>query len=187
MRRTVDRAYAPGMELRPAGLLPLLLRLLPAHLLPFPFNAIPYLEIVGEPYQKLWTALVPWVAKHLFSLDITVFPNGSGDTTYNYVQVFCYLALSLLVTVVLDASRPQAPQLRPAPPLAADLPPLRALDRDHLVRRGQGDPVPVPRPAARPSDAAFRRRLAHGAPMDIHGSLGPYNVFSGAGECSAAC
>jgi hypothetical protein len=70
------------------------------YLLPFPLDVLPYLEVVGQPYRQLWTAVVPRVAKGLFSLDIAVFPNGSGDTTYNYVQVFCYLIVALIGTAI---------------------------------------------------------------------------------------
>ena len=38
---------------------------------------------------------MPWVGRHILHLSyaITVFPNGSGDTTYNYVEVLCFLAV----------------------------------------------------------------------------------------------
>lgn len=69
--------------------------------LPFPLDAIPWLgPILTQPYIDLWNALVPWVGKHLFHVNITVRPNGSGDTTYNYVQVFCYLVLALAAAAV---------------------------------------------------------------------------------------
>ena len=67
---------------------------------PQPLSSIPGLETIFEPYEKLWIACVPWVAKHLFSLDITVMPNGSGDTTFNYVQVVCYALLALAATLL---------------------------------------------------------------------------------------
>src|SRR4029077_1111536 len=41
---------------------------------------------VAQPYESFWNALVPWVGEHVFQVKITVRPNGSGDTTYNYVQ-----------------------------------------------------------------------------------------------------
>lgn len=46
--------------------------------------------------NELWYTLVPWVGKHVLGLatDITIFPNGSGDTTFNYVQLFCLLCIS---------------------------------------------------------------------------------------------
>jgi hypothetical protein len=46
---------------------------------------------------------VPWVGKHILRLgyDITVFENGSGDTTYNYVLVVCFLALAAAATLII--------------------------------------------------------------------------------------
>jgi hypothetical protein len=78
--------------------------------LPFPLDVIPQAqaEIVRAPYENLWNTLVPWVGKLLFGVDVTVRPNGSGDTTYNYVQVFCFLVLALaaaLVWTLLDRKR----------------------------------------------------------------------------------
>jgi NADH:ubiquinone oxidoreductase subunit K len=68
---------------------------------PFPLDSIPWLgPILTQPYTDLWNALVPWVGKHLFHVTITVRPNGSGDTTYNYVQVFCYLVIALAAAAV---------------------------------------------------------------------------------------
>lgn len=67
--------------------------------LPFPLTEIPYAEQVISAYQELWQQLVPWVGKHILQLptDITIFTNGSGDTTFNYVQVLCFAAIALLV------------------------------------------------------------------------------------------
>jgi hypothetical protein len=68
---------------------------------PFPLDVIPVLgEVIAKPYIDLWNAVVPWVGKHLFHVTITVRPNGSGDTTYNYVQVFCYLVIALAAAAV---------------------------------------------------------------------------------------
>ncbi|MBX7220594.1 MAG: hypothetical protein K1Y36_11660 [Blastocatellia bacterium] len=77
--------------------------------LPFPLNIIPAGEGLARPYAKLWDWLVPWVGQHLFSLVITVRPNGSGDTTYNYVQVCCFVVLAVaatLIWLVADRKRP---------------------------------------------------------------------------------
>ncbi|HEY4815457.1 MAG TPA: hypothetical protein VIH58_12300 [Chthoniobacterales bacterium] len=77
---------------------------------PFPLSFIPYSGVVFNKYQSLWKAIVPWVGKHILHLsyDITILPNGSGDTTWNYVQVFCFLVLAVTITViwsVLDRRR----------------------------------------------------------------------------------
>ena len=80
------------------------------YVFPFPLNVIPYVDAWVAPYDGLWNAFVPWVGKRLFHLDITVFPNGSGDTTYNYVQVFCFAVIALAVALawsILDRRRTQ--------------------------------------------------------------------------------
>jgi len=68
---------------------------------PFPLDAIPWLgPILTQPYTDLWNALVPWVGKRLFHLAITIRPGGSGDTTYNYVQLLCYLVIAAVAAAV---------------------------------------------------------------------------------------
>jgi hypothetical protein len=75
------------------------------YIIPFPLDSLPFASAVIQKYNDLWQAIVPWVGKHLLRLsyDITIFTNGSGDTTYNYVQVLCFLALAALATVVWSA------------------------------------------------------------------------------------
>lgn len=70
--------------------------------LPSPVDSIPGLEFLTEAIDTVWHAVVPWVGKHVLGLaeDITIFPNGSGDTTYNYVQLPVLLAVSALVAAV---------------------------------------------------------------------------------------
>jgi hypothetical protein len=81
---------------------------------PFPLDYIPYVERIAF-YQKLWRALVPWVGTHLFHADTSTLPNGSGDSTYSYVQGFCLLVIALAVTAVwtiLDRKRTQYARLQ---------------------------------------------------------------------------
>ena len=66
---------------------------------PFPLNPIPRAEIVSTT-TRLGNTVVPWVGNHLFHVAITVLPNGGGDTTFNYVQVYCYLTITAAIAVV---------------------------------------------------------------------------------------
>ena len=78
------------------------------YIFPFPLDSIPYVGMAAMPWYQGWGKLVPWVGLHVFQREITVFPNGSGDTTYNYVQVFCTLVLATVATLVwsiLDRKR----------------------------------------------------------------------------------
>ncbi|NLR77042.1 DoxX family membrane protein [Chitinophaga eiseniae] len=49
----------------------------------------------------LWNVPVTWAGKWLIRPDfaITAWPNGSGDTTFNYLQLFCMVLFSLLVCI----------------------------------------------------------------------------------------
>jgi hypothetical protein len=86
------------------------------YIIPFPLDSLPFTATLLQKYDKFWQTIVPWVGKHLLHLsyDITVFTNGSGDTTFNYVQVLCFLMLAAFATViwsVLDRSRLNYEQL----------------------------------------------------------------------------
>ncbi|MFL6276528.1 MAG: hypothetical protein ACJ74G_15165 [Blastocatellia bacterium] len=84
--------------------------------IPFPAGVLPFTDTLVAKYDGIWHAIVPWVGKHLLRLsnDITIFTNGSGDTTYNYVQVLCFLVLAVMATAVwsvLDRKRPNYTRL----------------------------------------------------------------------------
>jgi uncharacterized membrane protein YphA (DoxX/SURF4 family) len=75
-------------------------------------DEIPGGSFVTRPYIAMWHAIVSWVAVHVFHLTgpVTVYPpqNGSGDTTLDYIQVCCYVALATVATVlwsILDRRR----------------------------------------------------------------------------------
>jgi hypothetical protein len=84
--------------------------------LPFPLGYIPYVDaFILTPYSAFWSFLVPAVGDQVFGVDITARrANGSGDSTFGYVQVFCYLILALAATAVwtlLDRRRAQYERL----------------------------------------------------------------------------
>ena len=57
------------------------------------------LYCIQLPPTWLWNNLVPQLAK---LLGLTVFGNmkGSGDTTFHYVQVLCFLLIAATVTLI---------------------------------------------------------------------------------------
>ena len=62
-------------------------------------------------FDPFWRLVVPWFAEHILQLtnEITVFTNGSGDTTFNYVSLLVDAILALLITAVwsyADRRRP---------------------------------------------------------------------------------
>ncbi len=78
------------------------------------FPSVPLPDVLRQTYLAFWDSLVPWVGKAVFQADTSVLPMASGDTTYNYVQVFCFLMLALVATAiwtVLDRRRPNYARL----------------------------------------------------------------------------
>lgn len=61
----------------------------------------PFWEWIMYYPTELLHKVIPWIGKHILHLsyDITVFTNGSGDTTYDYVIVFSILVLSVAGTI----------------------------------------------------------------------------------------
>ena len=68
--------------------------------LPFPAGYLPWTEWIAEPYVDLWR----WVAVQLGDLlglgEVAVGPNGSGDTTADYLMVLFGVVLAGVATIV---------------------------------------------------------------------------------------
>jgi len=83
---------------------------------PFPIGTIPYTSKLQGWYTAIWDALVPWFGAHVLHLakPITIFPSGSGDKTYDYVQLLLFLLIASVITAVwslLDRRRVAYPRL----------------------------------------------------------------------------
>jgi hypothetical protein len=72
------------------------------YIFPFPVGFIPFTETLNTWYTSIWDALVPWAGKYILHVNypITIKPNGSGDTTYNYVQLFLYAIIAIIAAVI---------------------------------------------------------------------------------------
>jgi len=84
--------------------------------LPFPIGGLPLTDPVKGWYDRLWHVVVPWFAAHVLHLakPITIFSNGSGDTTYDYVLVLVLVLLAAAATLVwsvLDRRASSYPRL----------------------------------------------------------------------------
>jgi uncharacterized membrane protein YphA (DoxX/SURF4 family) len=80
---------------------------------------IPYLYPVVQKYTELWHAVAVWLGKQVFHVpyEIALDGQGSGDTTFRWILLPCYLALAFLATViwsVLDRRRPHYQRLHQA-------------------------------------------------------------------------
>lgn len=86
------------------------------YLFPFPLDGLPGLGWVAAEWADLWHRIVPWVGANVLRLGkpITVFTNGSGDTTYDYLRVACGLFSSAVLAAIwsaVDFRRPSYPGL----------------------------------------------------------------------------
>lgn len=101
-----EGAPPPALEMRSAGMARWSLArrfsfrfafvYLVLYLLPFPLNIIPGIDVpVQTAYEAVWGFVVPEVADSVFGTEATLTANGSGDTTFDYVQVFTYFVLAL--------------------------------------------------------------------------------------------
>jgi hypothetical protein len=96
------------------------------YIFPFPLNFLSYFMDpdseatpkflmwyfkIFDTYNNFWHVIIPWFGDHLLHLKnhITIFSNGSGDTTYDYVMLLTFLMLSLVAAVLwslIDRRRP---------------------------------------------------------------------------------
>ena len=94
------------------------------YIFPFPLDSIPFTNEISSWHEKLikwyfavfdfysglWHKLIPWVGEHILRLQtkITIFTNGSGDTTYDYVVLLTYFSLAVFAAIiwtVIDKNR----------------------------------------------------------------------------------
>jgi len=76
---------------------------------------VPLLGLAGAWHDEAAQPFYVWVGRTAFGVEITVFPNGSSDTTYNWVQFASHLvfaAAATLVWSVVDWRRPSYPWLK---------------------------------------------------------------------------
>ncbi len=87
-------AHAPG-SVRGGFALRALLAYFVLYILCFPLGTIPGTQGLAERYERLLHAVVSRVAFAVFGKKLTVFTNGSGDTTYDYVAALTFAVVAL--------------------------------------------------------------------------------------------
>ena len=72
------------------------------YVFPFPLTYVPVVGAAARGLGRVWDPIVPWVGAHVLRLaePITIKPAGSGDTTWNYVQLVVLAALATLLAAV---------------------------------------------------------------------------------------
>ena len=67
-----------------------------------PNGVVPYVDDLYNWYIQPFHRLIPWLGSHVLHLSkpISVFTNGSGDTTFDNVVILLIACLAVLVTAV---------------------------------------------------------------------------------------
>lgn len=65
-------------------------------------GAFPFYQIIQNLIDKILYQVIPWVGNNILNISYTIEtgPNGSGDTTYNYVLIFSILVIAILTTII---------------------------------------------------------------------------------------
>jgi hypothetical protein len=160
---------------------------------PDPDQPSPISKYLTKPYADVWDKVVLWTGKQLFEVEIEYRPAGSGDTTWNYVQVldFSVIAavLSLLWTVAAWAWWRLRPGSRLGYPHLHEW--LRVFVRFYLaqmmIRYGAVKIIQVQFPYPRPD--TLMHTYGESSPMHLlwtfMGASEGYNWFTGGGEVLA--
>lgn len=70
--------------------------------IPFPFNVVPKLDFVQKTIFGIYQKIVPWIGAKILRLEepITIFQNGSGDKTYDYVLLLFLFILAVVGSII---------------------------------------------------------------------------------------
>ncbi len=146
--------------------------------IPFPLTFVP---TVGDAFNKPWEWIVPIAAQSLFGVKADVLPNGSGDTTWNYVQLFLMVAIAAAATLVwsLLSRATSYPRLHPWFRVY-----IRFALAMWMITYGAVKVIPsqFPSPGLDRLTQAFGDASPMGLLWTFMGASVAYNVFTGFGE-----
>jgi uncharacterized membrane protein YphA (DoxX/SURF4 family) len=153
------------------------------------YFGLPIIPFAGDwlatPIDRAWRLICPWIAVHVFHLSgpVTQYhPTGSGDTTLDYIRVFCYAvlaALGALLWSTLDRKESRSQMLYPWVRLI-----LRFYLAAVLLFYGFSKIFPLQFPA--PDFIRLSETFGEASPMGLlwafMGASQPYEMFSGVAE-----
>jgi hypothetical protein len=134
-------------------------------------------------YEALWDTAVPWVGKQLFQVTIPArHVTGSGDTTFDYVQVFCFGVLAAAaagVWTLLDRKRLHYGRLHEGLRVG-----VRFFLAMQMIAYGAVKVIPVQMPS--PSLDRLLQPIGDASPMGLlwtfMGASASYSIFTGGAE-----
>lgn len=147
-------------------------------------------EWIVKPYGDRMDEAVLWIGARVFGVEITYRPRGSGDTTWNYVQVFGFAVVSATVAILwtfgAGLCRAIFRRERPAYPVLHEW--LRVYVRFYVayMMAVYGLVKIIKLQFSEPPTDALLHTYGESSPMHLlwtfMGASEGYNVFAGAGE-----
>jgi hypothetical protein len=157
---------------------------------PDPDQLSPIARYVTKPYADFWDGAVLWAGREVFGAEIEYRPAGSGDTTWNYVQVLAFAVIAAALTLLWTLAAAARARLRGRPcpgyPILHEW--LRVYVRFYLAQMmvvyGSIKLIKLQFPD--PSPATLLHTFGESSPMHMlwtfMGASEGYNWFTGAGE-----
>jgi len=71
------------------------------YVLPFPLFLLPWTDSLSMEWMKLRNASISWFSDVFFSIPLTRFEGGSGDTTANYIEIALDASLAVVAAIGL--------------------------------------------------------------------------------------
>jgi uncharacterized membrane protein YphA (DoxX/SURF4 family) len=137
---------------------------------------------VSEAFDAAEQVVVVEVGRRAFGVELTVFPNGSGDTTYNYVELAFELALGLVVATgwhLWQRRRPVSPRTQDHVTML-----VRFVLGATMLSYGWAKVFPNQMPA--PGPDRLLNPIGDTSPMGLlwtfMGASAAYQIFAGIGE-----
>lgn len=156
-----------------------------AYILPFPLGLIPGTGMVAAWYGQAKQAAVVWIAKLFFGIEITIFPGGSGDTTYNYIELVLFAGAAVLLGTMATLIR----RARPVSARASDASTVYLRYYLAMVLLGYGWhkvlPIQMPFPGPDRLLSTFGDASPMGLLWTFIGASPAYQIFAGLGEVAA--
>jgi hypothetical protein len=186
---TVTSTASPAADFRPRWTLAKRLGFrftfvyLALFILPFPLTFIPFCGFLVDAYSDLWDAIVSWAGRHVLQIGhaVTLPPGGSGDTTWHYIQLLCFLILASAAMVIWSLVDRRLVYERLDQWLRVW---VRLFLASALIGYGVVKVIPVQMPA--PSLAALLGTYGDSSPMGLlwtfMGASKGYQIFTGATE-----
>jgi hypothetical protein len=136
-------------------------------------------------YQGKVDSLVRWTGEHIFKIEgVLVAPNGSGDTTYSYIQAFLCFVLAIAIAIIWSLADWRKTDYRWLKDLLRSY--LRYVLAITMLGYGLAKTGWIMNQFPEPDVDRLMKPYGESSPMNIlwtfMGASRPYTIFAGMGE-----